>query len=223
MQFIYHPNASQDLLKIEGELHNYIFKVRRHDKDKELYFRNLTDHCIYKYEVEFVDKKIATLKLLSSEEKIISANKKLHIGWCKIDFKNIEKVIASLNEIGVDKITFIECEYSQRNQNINFDKLEKLLHNSSSQSGRSDIITLAYAKSLDQFLQEYPDSYMFNFSTNNISSKKDLIETIILGCEGGFSKNEIAKFAPEKIVGIDSNIIQRSETAVITIASKIVL
>ena len=39
---------------------------------------------------------------------------KLHIGWCVIDPKTVEKYIASLNEIGVDKITFIYADYSQK-------------------------------------------------------------------------------------------------------------
>jgi len=223
MQFIYHKESSKELLKIDGELHNYIFKVRRHDKEKNLYFRNLTDDFLYSYEVEYLDKKIATLHLVSKEEKVITASKKLHIGWCKIDFKNIEKVIASLNEIGVDKITFIECEYSQRNLPINFDKLYKLLENSSSQSGRSDMITIEYSKSLDDFLKCYPDTYMFNFSKQNIDEKKNDISTIVLGCEGGFSKKELSQFSEDKIVGINSDIILRSETAISVVASKIII
>ncbi|MCI0500158.1 MAG: 16S rRNA (uracil(1498)-N(3))-methyltransferase [Epsilonproteobacteria bacterium] len=221
MQFIYHKDSSDEYLKIDGELHNYIFKVRRQDKDKNIFFRNLTDDFIYEYEVEYLDKKIATLHLISKEIKIVKPNKKLHIGWCKIDYKNIEKVIASLNEIGVDKITFIDCEYSQRNISINFDKLERLLHNSSSQSGRSDMITLTFSKNLDEFLTNYPNSYIFNFSDKNINDHKDAIETIVLGCEGGFSKKEIEKFSSDKIVGIGSDIIMRSETAILNIASKI--
>lgn len=221
MQFTYHKNASSDTLKIDGDLYNYLFKVRRHDKQKDIFFRNLNDDFLYRYEVEFIDKRSANLRLIDKEINIIKPNKELHIGWCKIDFKNIEKVIASLNEIGVSKITFIECEYSQRGTNINLEKLEKLLQNSSSQCGRSDTIKLDYAKSLDLFLQENPDSYMFNFSKNNILDKKDDIKTIILGCEGGFSKSEINKFSEDKIVGIDSKIILRSETAILNIASKI--
>ncbi len=221
MQYIYHKDSSQEFLKIDGEMHNYIFKIRRHDKEKRIYFRNLIDEFMYEYIIEYLDKKIATLRLTSKEKKVVVSTKKLHIGWCKIDFKNIEKVIASLNEIGVDKITFIECEYSQRNMTLNFEKLEKLLQNSSSQSGRSDMIKLEYSKSLDDFLVLHPNSYMFNFSDKNISVEKDNIETIVLGCEGGFSQNEIVKFSNDRIVGINSNIILRSETAIINIASKI--
>jgi 16S rRNA (uracil1498-N3)-methyltransferase len=62
---------------------------------------------------------------------------------------------------------------------------------------------------------------MFNFSQNSIDNKKDDIGTIIIGCEGGFSSTEVEKFAEDKIVGIDSNLILRSESAASVVASKI--
>jgi 16S rRNA (uracil1498-N3)-methyltransferase len=223
MQFTYHQNSGEDILKIEGELHKYLFKVRRHNKEKELFFRNLNDNNLYQYEVIDIGKRDSSLKLISSEEKIVEANKKLHIGWCKIDFKSIEKMIASLNEMGVDKITFIECEYSQRNDKINYDKLQRLLINSSQQCGRSSIIKIDTCESFDKFIDAYPDSYMFNFSQNHINNKKDDIKTIIIGCEGGFSTSEVEGFSQEKIVGIDSNLILRSESAASVVASKILL
>ena len=68
-----------------------------------------------------------------------------------VDPKIVEKSIASLNELGVDKITFIYCEYSQKNFKPNFEKLEKLLINSSSQCGRSSIIKLDSCNSLKEF------------------------------------------------------------------------
>lgn len=222
MQFIFHKDAKNETLIIESELHKYIFKVRRHNIDKELYFRNLKDKNIYKYKILSIDRRKTTLELIDFKELIIEPLKQLHIGWCIIDFKSIEKNIASLNELGVTKITFIKCEYSQ-NYKINYEKLNKLLINSSQQSGRSNIIELNSCNSLDDFIKENPNSYMFNFSKNSIDNKKSEIDTIILGCEGGFSNNEISKFKPTKIVGIDSNIILRSETAIITIASKILV
>jgi len=222
MQFTYHENSGDDILKVDGELYKYLFKVRRHNKDKNIYFRNLKDDTLYSYEVLDIGKRDASLQLTKSETKIIEAEKKLHIGWCKIDFKSIEKVIASLNEMGVDKITFIECEYSQRNEKMNFDKLQRLLINSSQQCGRSSIITIESCKSLEEFIKHNPDSYMFNFSNNNINDHTKEIDTIILGCEGGFSKDEIVGFSNEKVVGIESNLILRSESAALALASKLI-
>jgi 16S rRNA (uracil1498-N3)-methyltransferase len=223
MQFTYHENAGDQSVIIDGELHKYLFKIRRHDKDQDLILRNLKDNNIYEYSVQNIDKRSTTLTLVSSSEKIIENDKKLHIAWCVIDPKNVEKQIASLNEIGVEKITFIYCKYSQKKYKLNFEKLEKLLINSSQQSGRSSIIKLDICDSLDEFLKENPDTYMFNFSSVNVSTKKDEISTIIIGCEGGFANDEIEKFLNDKIVGINSNIILKSETAVLTVASKIIL
>ena len=221
MQFFYHNQAGNKNLTINSELHKYIFKVRRHNIEEDLYFRNLEDDNIYLYRVTTINRRETNLILDSFEEKIIKPIKKLHIGWCLIDPKSVEKTIASLNEIGVSEITFIYCDYSQKQFKVNFEKLNKILYNSSAQSGRSDIIKLNVSNSLDDFLDKYPDSYIFNFSNNHISTQKDKIDTIILGCEGGFSKNELKEFNPNNIVGINSNLILRSETAVISIASHI--
>lgn len=219
MQFTYSADASKPFITIQAELHKYLFKVRRHNMEDDLYFRNLEDKNIYRYKVETIDRRKTTLKLIDYEKKIIEPKKELHIGWCIIDPKSVEKYIASLNELGVTKITFISCQYSQKQYKPNFEKLEKLLINSSSQCGRSSIIELDICEGIDIFLKKYPNAFMFNFSNNNISNHKNEINTIILGCEGGFSQNEIVKFQENKIVGIDSDLILRSETAVVSIAS----
>ena len=221
MQYTYHKDSGLDLIEIESDLHKYLFKVRRHDINDDLYFRNLNDQNLYSYKVQNIDRRKTTLSLQSFEEKTILPKKELHIGWCKIDPKSIEKVIASLNELGVTKITFINCEFSQGKYTVNYDKLEKLLINSSQQSGRSSIIELTECESLAKFLEINEDSYMFNFSNNLVDDVKNDIKTIVIGCEGGFSQNEITLVDKEKVVGIDSNLILRSETGVITLASKI--
>ena len=223
MQFTYHKDSGLKTIEIEAEVHKYLFKVRRHDINENLYFRNLEDKNIYSYQVQNIDRRKTILSLQGFEEKVIEPKKELHIGWCKIDPKSIEKVIASLNELGVTKITFINCEFSQGKYTVNYEKLEKLLINSSQQSGRSSVIKLENSNSLDDFLKDYPDSYMLNFSKNLIDDHKDDIKIIIIGCEGGSSSDEVITFNDDKIVGIDSNLILRSETGVITIASKILV
>jgi len=219
MQFIYHELAGENLLKVDGELYKYIFKVRRFDSTKNIFFRNFQDKNIYEYKVNLIDRRKALLELISSQEKIVEQKKKLHLGWCVIDPKSVEKYIASLNELGVEKITFIYCEYSQKQYKLNLEKLEKLLINSSQQCGRSSIIKLEIINSLDEFKTKYPESFIFNFSKQNIHSVKNDISTIIIGCEGGFSSDEVKSFDPEKIVGIENSLILKSETAVMSCSS----
>ncbi len=223
MQFTYNENCGNSTLIVKDEIYRYLIKARRHKIGDEIYFRNLKDSILYLYKLVSISKKEANFELISSEEKEVLSLKKLHLAWCVIDPKTVEKSIASLNELGVDKITFIYCDYSQKNFKINFEKLEKILINSSSQCGRSNIIKLELCKSLDEFLSSNPETYILDFSTNNIENKKENIQTLLIGCEGGFSQNERQKFDAEKIVGFNSNLILRSETAIISVSSKILI
>jgi len=222
MQFSYSIDAGAKNIELDKDLYKYLIKARRHKIGQIIPFRNLKDDFIYFYEIILIDRKKALLELKNCEKKIIENQKKLHIGWCVVDPKTVEKSIASLNEIGVDKITFIYCDYSQKNFKINFEKLEKILINSSSQCGRSSIIKLDMCESLDKFLQNN-NAYILDFSDKSIDSKIDSIDCLVIGCEGGFSDNEREKFDKEKIVGFESNLILRSETAAIATASKIII
>ena len=223
MQFTYHENSGETLLNIKDDTYNYLIKARRHNIDDLIYFRNLKNYNIYLYKIIDISKKEAILQLVSSEEKIVENEKKLHIAWCVVDPKTIEKNIASLNELGLEKITFVYCEYSQKNFKINIDKLNKILINSSSQCGRSSIIKLDLCGSLKEFLNINKDVYFLDFSKNSMDEKKSEIKTIVIGCEGGFSKKERENIPSNFLVGLNSNLILKSETAIISVCSKIII
>ena len=223
MQFIYDKNAKNELLKIEDENYNYIVKARRHKLDDILDFRNLEDDFLYSYKISQIDKKSLILNLLKKEEKLIENSKKIHLAWCVVDPKTIYENIASLNELGVDKITFVYSDFSQKNFKINFEKLEKILINSSSQCGRSSIIKLDIYKNIDTFIKDNPDTYFLDFSQTSIDSKVLDIKTLMIGTEGGFSKRERELFNKNFIVGFSSNLILKSQTAIISATSKIIL
>ncbi|WP_141048516.1 16S rRNA (uracil(1498)-N(3))-methyltransferase [Aliarcobacter cryaerophilus] len=223
MQFIYDKNAKNDLLKIEDENYNYIVKARRHKLDDILDFRNLEDDFLYSYKISEIDKKSLFLNLQKKEEKIIENSKKIHLAWCVVDPKTIYENIASLNELGVDKITFVYSDFSQKNFKINFEKLEKILINSSSQCGRSSIIKLDIYKNIDTFIKDNPDTYFLDFSQTSIDSKVLDIKTLMIGTEGGFSKRERELFNNNFVVGFSSNLILKSQTAIISATSKIIL
>ena len=223
MQFIYDKNAKNELLKIEDENYNYIVKARRHKLDDILDFRNLEDDFLYSYKISQIDKKSLFLNLLKKEEKIIENSKKIHLAWCVVDPKTIYENIASLNELGVDKITFVYSDFSQKNFKINIEKLEKILINSSSQCGRSSIIKLDICKNIDTFITDNPDTYFLDFSQTSIDSKVLDIKTLMIGTEGGFSKRERELFNKNFIVGFSSNLILKSQTAIISATSKIIL
>jgi 16S rRNA (uracil1498-N3)-methyltransferase len=72
--------------------------------------------------------------------------------------------------------------------------------------------------SVDNFVSKYPQTKMLNFSKDNFVSSTRF-DTIIVGCEGGFSDDEIKLFDSNDIVGLDTPLILKSESAVGAIAS----
>ncbi len=222
MLYLYHKEASKPQLTLTGDEHRYIFKVRRHKVDDLLYLRNLEDGLLYEYRVSTIDKRSVILELQKSKVLEIKASRALHIGWCIIDPKSIEKVLPSLNEMGVGKITFIYCKRSQKSFKIDFKRLEKILLNSSQQAGRSQMMKLETADDMEDFLEKYPQSKMLNFSEDSFASNTGF-DTIVIGCEGGFHEDEVALFKADDIVGFDTPLVLKSESAVCAVASQILL
>ena len=222
MQYLFHKNSGVASLTLEGDAHRYIFKVRRHREGETIALRNLEDEQIYLYTITTLSKKEAELTLEKSEILSVKAKRDLHIAWCVIDPKSVEKVLPTLNEMGVDKITFIYCERSQKSFKPDFKRLEKILLNSSQQSGRSSLMRLYMAKDLHSFLEKNKDVVMLNFSEQTLVEGSN-IETFVVGCEGGFTADEVAMFEVKNIVGLDTSLILKSESAVCAITSKLLL
>jgi len=223
MLYLYHKEAGFVQLSLTGDEHRYIFKVRRHKLEDTLYLRNLKDGLLHRYVITAIDKRSVVLALQESRILEVKAPRSLHIGWCIIDPKNIEKTLPSLNEIGVEKITFIYCKRSQKSFKPDFKRLEKILLNSSQQSGRSEMMKLEMADDLESFLKTNPHSKMLNFSQKSFLSDSEEIDTIVIGCEGGFHEEEMVLFDPKDIVGFDTPLVLKSESAACAAASKILL
>ena len=219
MQFLYYPNTSKNII-LTGDEHKYLFKVRRIKKDEIVKIRNLKDDYLYYYKIDNINKKEAVLILDKKELKPNKPKKFLHLAWCIIEPKNIEKVLPALNEIGVSKITFIYCDYSQKNFKLKIDRLKKILINSNQQCGRSDLMEIEIMHSSKEFFNKYPEFTALDFDGERIECSKKYKNPFLIGPEGGFSENERKYFNNKiKLEGF----ILRSESAACAIASKILL
>lgn len=223
MQYLYHEKAPNSSIILNGDAHRYIFKIRRHKLGDTIALRDLKSEEIYLHKIILIDKKEAHLALQERQIMPIGAKKELHIGWCIVEIKNIEKVLPILNEAGVAKITFIHCKRSQQNFKLDLERLERILLSSSQQCGRSRMMELDEMESLKEFITLNPKSYMLNFSQNNIEEHKENIDTIVIGCEGGFTSDEIALLDAKKVVGFDAPLILKSESAVCAVALKLII
>lgn len=221
--YVFDEQAGQTQLTLKGELHKYLIKVRRHGVGDELAFRNKDDvKTLHTYKIVDVEPRSATLELIDSNVFEVNATKELHIAWCVIDAKSVEKVLPSLCEIGVSKISFIFCERSQKNFKPDFKRYERIVEASMQQSGRTSQMAFDAYKNIDTFVQEYPDTKVFDFTDNVLSGDSDF-QRVLIGCEGGFSKAEKELLQTQEVFRLDSPMVLRSESAVMAVASKILL
>jgi 16S rRNA (uracil1498-N3)-methyltransferase len=222
MRFLHHPEAGAAHLRIEGEAYRYLFKVRRFHRDDPLLLRNLGDDMLYTYRVESLDRRRATLRLERSEEHPVLPPRFLHLGWCIVDPKTVEKSLPALNEIGVGKITFIRCERSQRSFRPDLDRLRRILINSCQQCGRSRLMGLEILDDLSAFLSANPGAALLDFSDRPLECGAES-SSLVIGPEGGVTEAERSLFPPGRIVGLETPLILRSESAAAAAASRILL
>ena len=222
MQYLYHPDAGAKHLQLEGDPHRYLFKVRRHRAGEQVHLRS-GDDTLYAYTIDTLDKKTAQLTLTDQTTLPIHAAHTLHIGWCQIDPKSIEKVLPILNEMGVAQLTFFPCARSQQNFRLDHARMQKILQNSSQQCGRTRPMILEEAESLESFLTANSQAKLLHFSKdqNFQCTREDTV--IIIGPEGGFTDTEVARFTPEQIAGLGTPMILRSESAAVAVAARVLV
>jgi len=221
--YIFSDDASKNRINLKGEMYKYLVKVRRHKLDDIIYLKNKDSiDTLYKYKISNIEGRSLDLQLISSEIYKLHAKKNLHIAWCVIDFKSIEKVLPILNEIGVNKISFIYCDRSQKNFRLDFKRFERILESSMQQCGRSSFMKFDTYKNIQTFIEKYPDTKVFDFSDTILDKKADF-NTVLIGCEGGFSQNEKEFLSSLEVFRLDTPMILRSESAVVAVASKILL
>lgn len=221
MIYLFNDEAGKANITIKGEDYKYLIKVRRHKEGDEIYLRSQQNmQELYKYSISSIDARSVDIGLLSSEHKEVAAKKTLHVGWCLVDTKSIEKVLPTLSEIGVSKISFITCDRSQRNFKLDLKRFERILEASMQQSGRSTFIEFDSYKNIKEFILAYPQTKVFDFSENILDKVED-IDTVLVGCEGGFSPDEKAFLKAQDVFRLDTPMVLRSESAVVAVASKV--
>jgi len=218
-----HENAAKSKITLKGDLHKYLIKARRHVEGDKLSFRNKEDiKTLHHYRIINVDGRSLDVELISSKTQEVKATKELHIAWCVIDLKSIEKVLPSLCEIGVSKISFIYCDRSQKNFKLDFNRMNRIIEASMGQSGRTSVMEFDTYKNISAFISEFPDTKVFDFTDNILSGDSDF-KRVLIGCEGGFSKDEKELFKSQEVFRLNTPMILRSESAVMAVASKILL
>lgn len=223
MKYLFHQEAGQPCIVLRGETFKYIIKVRRHRNGDRIDLRHPDrPEMRYGYTLLSAEGRQAELALEYTETSDVAAARPLHIGWCLIDPKSVEKVLPQLNETGVAQITFIRCTRSQKPHTPDMARLERILESSMQQCGRSRKMRLEHAESVEAFLDTHPETVVLDFCDTVLTDASG-IETVLIGCEGGFSEEERRLLAGCPTFRFDTPMVLRSETAAVAAAAKILL
>lgn len=218
MQFLYNKQAGEEFIQLQGENFNHL-KARRVRENSQINLRNLQDNFLYSYTITDLTRNSCTLKFLNKKLQNIEQSK-LNLALAIIDIKILEKTLPFLNELGVKKLHLVFTNFSQRNFKIDLERFEKIIISSCEQCGRNTKMDLIIHQSTQEFVQKFPNAIMVDFQGEQ-QSHFDEKELYFIGPEGGFNNDERLLF--NRKISLKSSNILKSQTAIIAIASKILL
>ncbi len=201
MQLFFTPdlNPSLENFILSEEESKHAVRVLRMNAGDRL---NLIDGCGGLYEAEIIDPhpKRAVLKILNVQENFQQPNYHLHIAIGPT--KNIDRIewfLEKATEIGIQEITPIICEHSER-KDVKLDRLNKVIVSAMKQSLKAYLPKLNPALSFKQFLKDIPRDGVQKAIAHCVDSDKKYLNQvfeagqhyiIMIGPEGDFSAEEI--------------------------------
>lgn len=220
MRFLFDENAGVSELCLKGEPFCHL-KVRRTKVGESLNLRNLRDDFLYTYKLNALGRNSCSLVL---EQKTLakaeSSNLSLAAGI--IEPKVLERILPTLNELGLGRLILVYTHFSQGNFVLDFERLRRILISSCEQCGRADIMRFECFESTKEFAKAYPNAIMIDFS-GEVDEFKGVYEDDIffIGAEGGFTDDERMLF--QRKIKLKSPYILRSQSALVAVAAKILL
>ena len=220
MELFFVQNIFSDNLTLSEEESKHIVRVLRSTTGDKIY---LTDGKGTLCEAEITDanSKSCSVKIIKRQKESGKRNYYLHIAIAPT--KNTERFewfLEKATEIGIDEITPLICEHSERRE-IKIERLNKVIVSAMKQSVKTYLPKLNSTVKFKDLIEHSNESEKFicscdsekNSTLKNLYSKeKDVL--LLIGPEGDFSKEEI-KLAEEnnyKVITLGESRL-RTETA----------
>ena len=228
MQLFYNPNVSEadSILNFDKDESRHILRVLRKKSGDIVHITN-GKGWLFISELISVEQKYCSAKIISKQE-FKKRNYKLHLAVAPTKINDrFEWFLEKATEIGVDVITPIICDHSERKV-IKTERFEKIIQSAMKQSLQYQLPELKPLTLFKDFIKQDFTGQRFiahceeterKSLKSQIKSRTDI--TILIGPEGDFSeteREEILNFKGVQSIKISENIL-RSETAVISAIS----
>ncbi|RPE00053.1 16S rRNA (uracil(1498)-N(3))-methyltransferase [Aureibaculum marinum] len=201
MQLFYTPDitTTSDSFSFDKAESRHIVKVLRKKLGDPLYITNGKGH-LFTSEITVSSDKNCSVKIIEVKTKEKPWKYNLHIALAPT--KNIDRFewfLEKATEIGIDEITPILCDHSER-KIIKTDRLKRILESAMKQSLKYQLPKLNALTPFSEFIDTTTNSNLFIAHCENTQKKnlKEALEpnknaTILIGPEGDFSTEEIKK------------------------------
>lgn len=206
------------------ELVNQLKRVLRMSSQDEVI---LFDGSGYEFlaQIEEIGKDSVSFNVLKKLENASQTSRETWLFTSIIKKDNFEWIVEKATELGVTHIVPIVSSRTEK-KDINIDRLNKIIIESSEQSGRTKLPILNEVISLEDSLNKFKEIKSVAWEpTAKKFVKTDLenIKGMYVGPEGGFTKEELQLFEKNGVplLSLGSQIL-RAETAVIATLSQLV-
>jgi 16S rRNA (uracil1498-N3)-methyltransferase len=196
MQLFYQPNIPEGVIYLDDEESRHAVKVLRLTEDSEI---QLTDGkgSFYQAKITKANPKKCEFEITNqSKQQSHPTFRHLAIAPTK-NLDRIEWFLEKAVELGIDRISFLNCEHSERKV-LKLDRLEKKAVSAMKQSGQSFLPQLDEMTALKSFLKESKaeNKFIAYVDFGNEAHLKDLVQSdqsnlILIGPEGDFSPKEV--------------------------------
>ena len=223
MQLFYNPNIDEttENFSFDKEESKHIIKVLRKKDTDILYVTNGFGY-LFETEITLASDNKCTVKIISSTKK---APSKVHLHLAVAPTKmndRYEWFLEKATEIGVQEITPIICDHSERKV-VNQERFEKIILTAMKQSNELYLPKLNNAITFKEFVKQKNEGLQLIAHCEEADKKslKSVLKpneniTLLIGPEGDFSKKEIALAIESEFIPVTLGTTRlRTETAAI--------
>jgi len=229
MQLFYNPSLDNGLkqFSFSPEESKHIVKVLRKKESDILHITNGKGY-LFKAEILVADIKKCKVQIIS-EDKNIPKRYKLHLVVAPTKMNDrYEWFLEKATEIGVDEITPVICERSER-KTVKLERMERVIQSAMKQSLQTFLPKLNPPISYTHYMRQNINGLKFIAHCEEgekmelkrrVAAHKDV--TVLIGPEGDFSTSEIALAIEKEFVPVSlGNTRLRTETAAIVACSTV--
>ena len=192
MQLFYCPEVIEETLYLNSIESKHCVKVLRKQEGDVIHLID-GEGFFYEAEITFASQKKVLFEIIKKWEDR-PRNCFLHIAIAPTKSNDrFEWFLEKATEIGIDEITPIICEHSER-KTIKMERMQKIILSASKQSLKAKLPVLNPVIGFKEFMSTQKNGFIAHCEEDN---KKELLSVvtkdmlILIGPEGDFSSNEI--------------------------------